>query len=281
MMTFKSLFLSITIFCICVGYFFKDISEVEIYPTIETIFLLLIIACLVHLIKMVRLYLALYGNGVSFRFLAKIYCSVTPVSLLLPYKLGDLYRMYIYGNVLRNRIRGIVIILLDRFMDTSALVTIIIFFKYYNNSEISIQSSLLMVFLLVVIIAYNLFGGLHSFWNQYLLAANATKKRLWALDQLAIWNKIYVEIKRVVVGRGAVLYALSLLAWSIELGGMLSLMAVLSNFEDINLSKWISTYLATLFGEAYLDIIGEYIVISTVGLVCYSVLLRILSKGSE
>ena len=67
----------------------------------------------------------LYDIQLGLKVCLSTYCKVTPVSIILPFKMGELYRMYCYGRQSGIVLRSVVIILLDRFMDTAALVTVI------------------------------------------------------------------------------------------------------------------------------------------------------------
>ena len=63
----------------------------------EQLAVITIAVVIVHFLKAFRLYLALYGSGLSIYSYSKIYCKVTPISILFPFKLGELFRMYCYG----------------------------------------------------------------------------------------------------------------------------------------------------------------------------------------
>ena len=86
----------------------------------------LLTVILVHMVKAGRLYLALYGLDMKRGVCMKLYCKVTPVSVVLPWKLGEFFRIYCCGAELGSFLKGGVIILLDRFFDTVALVTMIV-----------------------------------------------------------------------------------------------------------------------------------------------------------
>lgn len=108
-------------------YDYKDFSSALKEEKVASILILIFTALLVHVLKAGRLYLALYGTRRKLRTYLKKYCIVTPVTIILPFKIGELFRMHYYGSQIGNVLKGIVIIFLDRFMDTLALVTTILF----------------------------------------------------------------------------------------------------------------------------------------------------------
>lgn len=174
----------------------------------------------VHVIKSGRLYLALYGSKVSLPDYLKTYCKVTPVSVVIPFKLGELFRMYCYGVQIGNILKGTVIVLLDRFMDTIALVTLMFVLENFYSGYLTGFVYFLLAVLIFFMLIYFVFPGLYKFWKEYLLISEASERKLAALKILDTFYKIYREIKGVVKGRGIILYVMSLMAWGLEIGSV-------------------------------------------------------------
>lgn len=187
---------------------------------IITFSILTITAILVHIVKASRLYLALYGTGVEGINFIKTYCKVTPVSIILPFKVGEFFRMYCYGELIGSALKGIVIILFDRFMDTAALVSVIVFIWLLNGGKIDFLVYLLIVFLIFSLIIYFVFPSVYKFWTKYLLRTKASQQKLGALKTLQKINAIYCEIENVARGRGIILYIMSIIAWGCEIGSL-------------------------------------------------------------
>jgi len=168
----------------------------------------------------------------------KTYCKVTPVSVVLPFKIGEIFRMYCYGKLIGNVLRGMVIVLFDRFMDTAALVTVI-FLSWILNSEGAVKPDLLMCFLLLFLIftfaIYFVYPGIKKIWIKSLLKSKATHNKIAVLSTLNKISDIYIEIENVSKGRGVVLYILSIIAWVVEIGS-LYLMGAVSMEGQINSS---------------------------------------------
>lgn len=236
--------------CISLGVFlittvlfvadYRGISALFSGITPVHICIIAITALIVHSIKAFRMYLALYGSGVNLRRFLKTYCKAAPVSIVFPYKLGELYRIYCYGVLLNDAPKGIVITLLDRFMDTIALVTIILLMWMFYGVHIASIATVLTVFLIFILLIYIVFPGVYQFWKRYMLKAAATKKRLTALGLLESCNNVFLEITGVTQGRGIILYFLSLIAWGIEIGSVALRVTLL---KDETPGKVISEYL--------------------------------------
>lgn len=209
--------------------------------------LLVLTVCLVHMIKSGRFYLELYGSGIDMSTYIKIYCKVTPVSIIFPYKLGEFFRMYCYGRQLENFLKGIVIVLLDRFMDTIALITMLLLLLIFNGGEMTGFVYVLLIFLILVLLIYFLFPEVYKFWKKYMLRARATERKLHILKMFEILNTIYQEITNVSKGRGIVLYFMSLVAWAVEIGGIVLLNGM---FHEKKLSHITIEYLSSAMGLA-------------------------------
>ena len=225
---------SIVIFVFEYNSTWRVITEIKL----SAFFVLLLTVFLVHVLKALRLYFALYGSEVKGNDFIKTYCKVTPVSVVLPFKIGEIFRMYCYGKLIGNVLRGMVIVLFDRFMDTAALVTVI-FLSWILNSEGAVKPDLLMCFLLLFLIftfaIYFVYPGIKKIWIKSLLKSKATHNKIAVLSTLNKISDIYIEIENVSKGRGVVLYILSIIAWVVEIGS-LYLMGAVSMEDQINSS---------------------------------------------
>ncbi|MEE1291890.1 MAG: lysylphosphatidylglycerol synthase domain-containing protein, partial [Acutalibacteraceae bacterium] len=126
--------------CIAIGVFlalYGNVPALFAGVSVAQVLVIILTALLVHVLKATRLFLALYGQKISISEHLALYCKVTPVSMVLPYKVGEFYRMYAYGTHLKSGLKGIVIILLDRFMDTAALVTMILIAGFFYGGQIT------------------------------------------------------------------------------------------------------------------------------------------------
>ena len=252
-------------------YNYQDVSTLFGDTDFFHIFITFITVLLVHLIKAGRLYLALYGTEITLPSHVKIYSKVTPVGVVLPFKLGDFFRMYCYGRQLGNNLKGIVIILLDWLMDSIALVSILLLIWMMNGGHVIPFVYVIVVFLVLVMIAYLIFPGMHGFWKKFILCSKATKRKLVLLRILDSLDMIYREIEGVTKGRGILLYAMSLAAWAVEMGSI----AIRYGLSDqSSLSHKISEYLLSAMGQGRSAMLRQFIYISIVLLIAVYMLIK-------
>lgn len=214
----NGIFLAITVLIFAQNY--RHVSLLFEDENAYSIILVLFTVIIVQSIKALRICFALYGNAIRLQRCLKIYCKSMPVSMIIPFKIGEFFRMYCYGKELGNILKGIVIILLDRFMDTAALLAVVFGVWLFIGGNINALAIALMVFFLVVVFVYFVFPGFYYFWKKYLLCADATPRKLWALKLLENFWAVYEEVAQVVHGRGIVLFVLSTLAWTVEIGAV-------------------------------------------------------------
>lgn len=241
---------------------------------IRYILILMIVAYVVHVIKAGRLYLILYGiGGMTFPEYLKMYCMITPVSMVLPFKLGEFFRMYYYGKQLDDPLKGIIIICLDRFMDTIALMVTIFLVWMFNGGNITFLIYFLLLFLLVILVGYFTFPGVCSFWKKYILKAKATEEKLALLRALSSLEHVYQEITDISTGKGMVLCFLSLLAWTVETGSFVILNGI---YREDELSQTLSVYLLSAIGIGASMELKQFVFLSVLLMITIYFVIKIL-----
>lgn len=256
--------------------FFLNYNIYDVFQGVQMMHIVVVIATvvMVHFLKALRLYLALYGADISPSAYAKTYCKVTPVSILIPFKLGEFFRMYCYGHEAGNVLKGVVTVLMDRFMDTIALVTMIVVLWLASGETIIPLVYLLVAFLVIVILMIMVFPGLYSYWKKYLLRADGSPRKVRALKLLDTMNRVYIEIMNVSRGRGIILYVLSLLAWTVEIGSVVLLKTITGKCNG--LSDKISEYLkSALLGSQTIEL-KRFVLISVILMIVIYLFVKVI-----
>ena len=235
-------------------------------------------AVIVHSIKAGRMYLALYGENLNIKTYLKIYFKVTPVSMIFPYKLGEFFRMYFYGIKLKNLFKGIITVILDRFMDTMALLTILLLVWLFSGGYLSVFTYILLLFLTFILLIYLVYPGVYRFWKKYILRSKATENKLKVLKLIHMTNNIYMEIKNIVKGRGVILYFMSLIAWIIEIGSFALINGIMG---DNALGTVISDYLSSAIGNGTTVELDQFIFISVIFTITMYLMIKIFEFVSE
>lgn len=253
---------------------YRNIKELFAGETILAAVILLATVVLVHAIKAVRLYIALYGSGITFLGCLKTYFKVTPVSVIIPFKLGEFFRMYCYGTQIGNMLKGVVIILLDRFMDTVGLLIAIALVCIFTMSHLSTLAYLLIIFVVFILLVYFVFPGVYRFWKKYLMHGRASEKKLAALRVLEAMNKVYCEMEGVAKGRGMILFFMSLIAWAVEIGSIALMIKIAGNGK---LYDTINNYLNAAMGGKSFPQLQQFVAVSVVVLIASYLVAKAIS----
>ena len=102
--------------------------------------ILVILFVLVHLAKMARLYLVLMEHKISLRRFILLYCKTTFVNLFIPFKIGELYRIYKIKKETKHWQVGVLSVVIDRFFDILALFLILLPIDIYFKKQISFHN---------------------------------------------------------------------------------------------------------------------------------------------
>lgn len=180
----------------------------------------------VHLIKMMRMYLIVMDQKVSFDRFVPAYLRTTFVNLIIPYKLGELYRIGVFYRISGGFRTGFFSVLIDRFFDTLALVAILLPYQLLIAGRVTVPTILLSAFVVIVLIAYRVFRPSYVFLNRYIITSRQSKRSLMALSALEVVNGWYEYVRNLVTGRYGILFLFSLAAWMLE-------MVVLSGFARL------------------------------------------------
>lgn len=187
---------------------------------------ILIAFLVLHLIKLMRLYLIVMDRKVSFDRFVPAYLRTTLVNLLIPYKLGEIYRIAVFYRISGGFRTGFFSVLIDRFFDTLALVVILLPYQLFVSGHVTVPTVLLAVFIAVVLMAYKVFPPSYEFLNRYLITQRDSKRSMMALAGLEKLGGMYEYVRQLVAGRYGILMLFSFAAWIIEI-------AVLAGFSKI------------------------------------------------
>ena len=171
---------------------------------------------LIHLIKMMRMYLILMDRNISFERFVPAYLRTTLVNLIIPFKLGEIYRVGVFYRITGGFKTGFFSVLIDRFFDTLAIVLILLPYQILVSGHVTLPVILLTAFLIVVVFAYGIFLSTYKFLNRYIITSRTSKRSMAALKGLERLYEWYDYVKRLVRGRYGILILMSLAAWLCE-----------------------------------------------------------------
>ncbi|MBQ9538094.1 MAG: hypothetical protein IJU95_02395 [Treponema sp.] len=210
--------------------------------------ILLVTAFLVYSLKALRLYFLLVGEGTALPKYICVFSRTTFVNILLPFKLGELYRIYSFGNLTRSFMKGAAVVLLDRFIDLCSILAIFIFMKLALGIEFEGIFFFLAVASVFLILSYLIQPGMLSFWNSYFMESRASARHLKGLAIVKSLGEMRGEVKGLLEGRFFLIFTLSLLSWLLEISPLL----IFGGGQELASKLYFARYLSsTLTGNEF------------------------------
>ena len=170
---------------------------------------------LMHFARFVRMYFILLEDLIRPSRFLQLYIKTTFVSTLIPFKIGELYKMYCYGYETGSLAKGVIAVLIEKFFDALVLCAVMLPYALVNNNTNPLFL-ILMAFIIVVVTVYFAFEGSYKYLNTFLICRGGGKKSLVALKILEAMKKTYDGARRTLRGRAIILLATSALAWGLE-----------------------------------------------------------------
>ena len=104
---------------------------------------ILVLFVLIHCIKAMRLYLILLEHQIPLQRFIGLYVKTTFVNITIPFKAGELFRVYCISDEVHNTQVGWLSVIIDRFFDTSVLLVFLVPYEAFTNAPSRYSRSLL------------------------------------------------------------------------------------------------------------------------------------------
>lgn len=183
---------------------------------------------LVHAAKMLRLYLVLMEHKIGFGRFVLLYLKTTLVNLIIPLKLGELYRIYCISRETKHWQVGVLSILVDRFFDTLALCMILLPLDILIFGRLSFITMSFLGIMALIVICYVSILPTFQYLNRYIIRQKSSSRAMAALKGLDVVKIWYDFTQNLIRGRFALIFLFSLAGWLLEIGTIKLLAAYLT-----------------------------------------------------
>ncbi len=190
---------------------------------LNTVFLgpVLFFFALAHVFKFTRFYLVLMEEkGLSFFDVLFLYVRTTFVNLIIPFKLGELYRIWAVKRMTGLLKTGILLVVIDRFFDTLALLAITLPFEVLTARGADTVLMLLFAGLILLFFCYFFFTPTYRYLNKYLIMKKRSQRAMTLLAALDNANSWHSFLRKLIRGRSPLVFLSSLLGWGMEFAAM-------------------------------------------------------------
>ena len=224
---------------------------------------------LVHLSKMLRLYLVLMEHKISLGRFVLLYLKTTLVNLIIPFKLGELYRIFCISSKTKHWQVGVLSVLVDRFFDTLALCIILMPLDIFLFGKLSFITWVFLAVMVVICICYISILPTYKYLNRYLIKEKSSSRAMAALKGLDVLKIWYDFTQNLISGRFALILLFSFAGWIFEVGTLKILACYLAlPFGVGNFT----TYIQAIFGMGDSGLLRPYTIYSIVLMAAFTLI---------
>lgn len=220
------------------------------------LFILLFLA--IHTFRFVRIYLIVLEEKIPLLNFLNLYVKTTFVSLLFPFKSGELYKMIAIGEEISNMTMGILSVFIDRIFDMYILVGIMVPYELIKFKDLSTLSTVLLVLMIAITLLFLSFPSFYRYTNKFFMLNSSSKKSIVVLELCEKMNYYYSTIKKLIHGRWGMLSTLSIFIWIAELLEI-NVVAIMLD-KNVGIGYFID-YLNSAFSMQSNEILNTYIVL--------------------
>lgn len=209
----------------------------------------------VHLFKMARLYLVLMEHKIPFGRFILLYFRTTFINLIIPYKLGEAYRIEEIARETKVWQVGFLSVLVDRYFDMTALLCLLVPFDLFYRKALSPITIVLLAVMVVIALLYLAIPSSYAYMNRYLIVKKSSARSMTALKSLDVVKNWYDFTKNLITGRSALIVFASLLGWISE---VVTLKALASCFKGSFALGEFASYIEAIFMNGDSLILATY-----------------------
>ncbi len=184
---------------------------------IKSILLAIIPFICIHLLRIIRQYIILMEYKIKIKKLTKAYLLSSMINTIIPLRIGELYKIYLYGYEIKDYKKSIIAVLIDKFFDAIFLLILFMVVEIFNKQAMSLVTMLLLIFVLLLIIIYISFENTYKFLNKYLILNKNTKIGNKCLRILEEFKDIFIDVKTMVKDREILIIMITTLSWVFEI----------------------------------------------------------------
>ncbi len=247
------IWLTVLLITASAAYFFASLDDASIRISLlkydVLLPLLLLIAFAAQWLKSMRMFVIMMDTQLSYRQNLALYSVATGINIMVPFKIGELYRIALYGRSIGSYVGGAVRVVFDRAVDTAALLTYLTILMLFQASTILPFYLFLLSLFTLFCVAWFVFPQLYRFWNDYLISQRHSRRSAKMLKTLSDLNTAYEYLRNILRGRTFVVYLLSMLAWGLELVGVYVLTSYAKSDVITRISDYLKSTLSTTGNE--------------------------------
>tara|TARA_X000000368_G_C23044280_1_gene718429 strand:- start:370 stop:1323 length:954 start_codon:yes stop_codon:yes gene_type:complete len=242
----KSLFL---IFGLCLIFFVsKDFvnNYFEIINSFNTLSVFSIVAAILlyfisHFFRVLRLVVLSSDSLISIKELTLEQFKANGVNLIIPFRLGESYRVIVFKKFFGSYFRSFSILLCERVLDITLISLILIIATYFSDIQFFFMKNIIYISITIMILLLLIYFVLDEFLliiHKIFLEKNSNKININVVKISGSLIKIIEETKNIFNSKLASCLAITFLIWSCEI------LVFYTMFSHLELSKFVMIFLS-------------------------------------
>lgn len=273
--------------------FEEDVFETLIKFSYEYWYLILLsisLYLLSHFVRVIRLVMLSPNKDMRIRLLIKEQFKANGVNLLIPFRLGETYRLIYFKDFFGSYANSFAVLVCERLLDILVIFTLLAITVFI--SEISINEIKVLLFVVLGIIMSLLFilfilDEILDIINQVLIQKETTKKTVQYIKFLATLIKAIRKIKAIFNKKIIPCIVITMVVWMLEISVFYLFLNILENRLDLMIILALAVSLSSIlpggplgYGGVQLSfyLIGLYS--NTQDLMAYSIIYSLFIFGS-
>jgi len=291
----RFIYLVFGIWCISYAYSLHQFTPLSILEDLEKfhyieISIAVILYLLSHTVRVLRLVILNPVTKFNIRDLWREQYKANGVNLLVPFKLGESYRLIYFKKFFGSYSNSFAVLVTERFLDLFTIFLLLSLASYFSGIDIPAIKYLFYIsiaLLSVICIILYIFDELLIILHKIFLHKQTTKLTLTAIEISGSLIRAIKKIKSILHNKYISCFFVSVIIWALEISAFFIFLDLLEYQLDLLIFLALAVSFATLLPNAPLGygglqaafyLIGE--ASGTIGLVDYSFVYSIYIFGS-
>ncbi len=291
----KYLYLILGIVCISYISYLIDFDRNKIESIFLNLnYLLIIISILIYLlshsVRVLRLIILNPNTNYSMIGLWKEQYKANGINLLLPFKLGESYRLIYFKSFFGSYYNSFTVLLCERLMDLLTIFLILAICIIFSTANIPILNFILfgsLILLVVVVLIYFSIEELTVIIHKIFIQKSTNSKNVFIVNLTSDLLRSVKTIKSILKKKYSSCFVLSLLIWSLEIAAFFIFYDALNGQLDLIIFLALAVSLSSLlpngpmgYGGIQLAFYSVGIAVNNYDLVNYSLIYSLFIFGS-
>jgi len=222
----------------------NDLENIEMATSrfsIFSIFLGIFLYFLSHMFRVFRLLVLSADSGIKIRSLAVEQIKANGVNLMVPFRLGESYRLIVFKKFFHSYSNSFAILLSERFLDIILITSILFLASFFSDIEMEFLQSLMYIsisLLLIIVLMYFSLDQLLLIVHKIFLGKKTNSMNLSVIKFTSSLIKVLKNTKNILTSKLASCLLITIIIWVLEILVFYVLFSFLdlSNFVIILLS---------------------------------------------